>query len=126
MALETLKGVKQIRDAHILADRPRKEDGTVDWELFDEQRKSHPIYVDHDVNMISFRIQNGPIKEVGVNGCQVVDVIATAKMIIEKLNEKFPSQYNEKTIDSLDSALYWQDKRTKDREARNVEGTSNK
>lgn len=124
MALETLKGVTKIGDVSIMQERPRNEDGSVNWALFDELRKEQPVYVDHEVNMISFRIQNGPIKEAGKNGCQVTDVIAVAKHILEQLNAKFPCRENAMTITHLDEALMWQDKRTKDREARQVEGLS--
>ena len=54
MALETLKGVEWIDGFKVMQERPRKENGEVDWNLFDEMRKNQPIYVDHDVNMISF------------------------------------------------------------------------
>lgn len=124
MALETLKGVKKIGKFDILQERPKKDDGTTDWELFDEQRKSNPIYVDHNVNMISFRVQNGPIKEVGLNGCQVNEIIEAAKIILEGLNKKFPCRENSSAITKLDEALMWLEKRTKDRESRGVEGKS--
>lgn len=38
------------------------------------------------------------------------------------LNNKFPSEYNEKAISDLESAWESLNKRTEDREARNVEG----
>ena len=44
--------------------------------------------------------------------------------MIEELNKKFPCRENAVTITKLDEALMWQEKRTKDREARKVEGTS--
>ncbi|MGZ3770083.1 MAG: hypothetical protein ACXVCP_00275 [Bdellovibrio sp.] len=44
--------------------------------------------------------------------------------MIEQLNAKFPCRENAMTITKLDEALLWQDKRTKDRQSRNVEGTS--
>lgn len=124
MALETLKGVEEIGGFKVLGERPKKASGEVDWALFDEQRKEKPIYVDHDVNMISFRIQNGPIKEVGVNGCQVDTLIWTAKTILEGLNKKFPCRENACAITKLDEAIHWLVARTKDRELRKVEGTS--
>jgi len=124
MALETLKGVEKIGGFEVLQERPKKADGSVDWDLFDDQRKSKPIYIDHEVNMVSFRIQDGPIKENGVNGCQVDTLIHAAKVILEGLNEKLPDWRNEDAIDSLKDALYRLEQRTKDREARGVEGTS--
>lgn len=124
MALETMKGVTHINGEKVLQERVKNQDGSINWEATDEARKDSPIYVDHDVNMISFRIQNGPVKEVGKNGCQVTDIIATAKHMIEQLNKKFPCRENAMTITHLDEALLWQMKRTMDREARGVEGTS--
>jgi len=122
MALETLKGIKKLGEFEVLSERPKKEDGSVDWNLFDEQRKSKPIYIDHDVNMISFRIQNGPVKEHGINGCQVDTIIEAAKTIIEGLNKNFPCRENAIVITKLDEALMWLNKRKQDRIQRGVEG----
>jgi hypothetical protein len=126
MALETLKGVEKLGGFYVLAERPKNADGSVNWHLFDEMRKTKPIYIDHDVNMISFRIQNGPIKEVGVNGCQVDTLIHAAKAIIGGLNAKFPCRENSLAITKLDEAIHWLDARTKDREQRGVEGRNEK
>lgn len=133
MALETLKGLKQINGETIVVmddlreQFPEKfnESGAMDYKWFEKDVRPHNfIYVRNDVNSLSFTIQKGPIKEVGKNGCQVVDVIAVAKHIIEQLNAKFPCRENSMTITHLDEALMWQEKRTKDRETRQVEGTS--
>lgn len=124
MALETLKGIVQIGDFEVMTERPRKEDGSVDWALFDEMRKAKPIYIDHDINTISFRIQNGPIKEVGINGCQVDELIRTAEIIIDGLNQKFPCAENATVLADLNHALQVLEKRRKDREQRGVEGRS--
>lgn len=122
MALETLKDVTKIGEFEVLQERPIKDDGSINWPLFDEQRKNKPIYVDHAVNMISFRIQNGPIKENGINGCQVDTMIEAAKIIIENLNAKFPCRENAMIITKLDEALLWSVKQKLDREKRGVEG----
>lgn len=133
MALETMKNLKEVNGEKIvvmddLRDQfPEKfnESGAMDYKWFEKDIRPHSfIYVRHDVNSISFTIQNGPIKEVGKNGCQVTDVIAVAKHIIEELNKKFPCRENSMTITKLDEALMWQEKRTKDRETRGVEGKS--
>ena len=124
MALETLKDVEKIGGYTVLSERPKKEDGSVDWDKFDELRKTFPIYVDHDVNMISFRIQDGPIKENGLNGCQVDTLIETAKIIITELNRKFFSNENIRAISYLGNALACLEARKADRVRRNVEGYS--
>ncbi len=133
MALETLKNVKEINgEKIIIMDELRtqfperfNESGAMDYKWFEETiRPNSFIYVRHDKNSLSFTIQNGAIKEAGKNGCQVVDIIAVAKHIIEELNKKFPCRENAMTITKLDEALMWQDKRTKDRITRQVEGES--
>ncbi len=69
-----------------------------------------------------FKIQDGPIKEYGLNGCQVSDIIEIATDIIRQLNELYPCRENAITITKLEEALMWQEKRTQDRIIRNVEG----
>lgn len=133
MALETLKGIKKVGDFDLIVmdelreQFPEKfnESGAMDWQWFEKDiRPNNFIYVRHDKNSLSFTIQNGPIKENGVNGCQVDEVIAAAKIIIEGLNAKFPCRENSMVIIKLDEALLWLGKRKSDREKRNVEGLS--
>jgi len=122
LALETLKGIEQFGDFKVLAERPKLENGEVDWKKFDEQRKDAPIYVDHEVNMISFRIQNGPVKQNGVNGCQVDTLIHAAHEIIMGLNKNFPCAENNLAIAHLRNALLELNNRKLDRTKRGVEG----
>ena len=97
--------------------------GAMDHKWFEETiRPNHFIYVRHDKNSLAFTIQNGPIKEVGKNGCQVEDIIAVSKHMVEELNKKFPCRENSMIITKLDEAIMWSKKRTEDRKARNVEG----
>lgn len=133
MALETLKGVKEINGETLVDMNAIKEsnpemfrpDGSMIYHIFDEKiRPFNYIYVRHDVNSLSFNIQNGHIKEVGKNGCQVEDIIAVAKHIIEELNKKFPCRENSMVITKLDEAIMWSKQRTINRQARNVEGLS--
>ena len=79
--------------------------------------------IDHSVK---FTIQDGPIKEVGINGCQAVDMLEFVKELFNSLNRDFPCRENSLTITKLEEAIHWQDARTKDRENRNVEGRSEK
>lgn len=133
MALETLKGVEKIGDFKLVVmDELREkfpekfnESGAMDYKWFEADIRPHNfVYVRHDVNSLAFTIQNGPIKEHGVNGCQVDTVIAAAKLMIEGLNAKFPCRENEMAIMKLDECLLWLDKRKQDRIARDVEGKS--
>jgi hypothetical protein len=131
MALETLKGVTKLGkfDVVIMDELREKfpekfnESGSMDYKWFEKDiRPSNFVYVRHDVNSLSFTIQNGPVKEHGVNGCQVDTVIEAAKVIIEGLNKNFPCRENAMAITKLDESLMWLKKRTADREARQVEG----
>ncbi len=79
-------------------------------------------YIKKDGNSITFTIQNGPIKENGLNGCQVDDMIIVATSIIRKLNGEFPCRENSLAITKLEEATMWLEKRTTDRESRGVEG----
>lgn len=133
MALETLKGIKKIGEFDLVImdelreKHPEKfnESGSMDYKWFEKDvRPHHFIYVRHDVNSLSFTIQNGPIKEHGVNGCQVDTIIEAAKIIIEGLNKQFPCRENSMVITKLDEALMWSLKRKADREKRGVEGLS--
>lgn len=133
MALETLRNVTKINDFDLIVmdelkkQYPEKfnESGSMDYQWFEKDIRPHNfIYVRHDVNSISFTIQNGPIKEVGVNGCQVDEMIYAAKLIIEGLNKNFPCRENSMAITKLDECLMWLKKRKDDRIKREVEGTS--
>jgi len=75
--------------------------------------------------IVSFTIQSDPIKEVGVNGCQAVDMLIYVKYLFESLNETFHSPYNDTTIAHIENAIQAQHLRTEDRIKRNVEGTNN-
>ena len=66
--------------------------------------------------------QRGPIKEVGVNGCQIDDILTFALGTLQTFNKKFPCRENSVAITHLETCLLWLDKRKRDREARKVEG----
>lgn len=74
---------------------------------------------------IDITFQDGPVQENGVNGCQVEDVIQVA---IDRLRELNVAPYNTRetslAITHLEDAQNWLWRRTRDREARGVEGTS--
>lgn len=133
MALETLKDVTEIDGFKVANMDKLKEEfpalvepsGQLNWEKFEKDvRPTHPIQYRPDKNSISFTLQNGPIKEVGVNGCQVDTLIATALRIIHGLNEKFPCRENSLAETKLAEALHWLDARKRNREKRGVEGTN--
>ena len=77
---------------------------------------------------ISIQLQDGPIKENGVNGCQIDDVIEWCRNILTNFNtmqgRKFSCRENAMAITKLDEALMWLQRRTEDRTKHGVEGTS--
>ena len=72
--------------------------------------------------IVQFTIQSDPISEVGINGCQAVDILEYAKNLFASFNEAFPCRENALTITKIEEAIHWQEARTKDRMSRNVEG----
>lgn len=131
MALETLKGVKEINNHKIIVmdelreNYPEKfnESGAMDYKWFESEiRPNYHIYVRHDVNSLSFTVQNGPIKENGHNGVQIDDMIDTCRVILEGLNKKFPCRENAVAITKLQEATMWLRERKREREERGVEG----
>lgn len=119
MALETLNGITEIggvKIVHLPKSIPREE--------YLELIKESFIIHGEDNNTITFKIQNGPIGEVGVNGCQVTDMLAVIQRIYQELDNKFHCHENEMTVLSCGQGLAWQNARTKNREARGVEGKS--
>ena len=111
MALETIRQLCQINGVDVaqLAETA-------------SEKPSQFIIVNHELNSVSFAIQNGPIKENGVNGCQVDELVAVARAIISGLNKNFPCRENSLAITKLDEAMQWLRERTRDREKRGVEG----
>lgn len=109
MALETLVGVKEIGGFETT-------EGVANFSVH------RPIFIHHETNQLAFQIQNGPVKEVGVNGCQVDTIIEAAKLIVEGLNKNFPCRENSMVITKLDEALQWSLARKMNREKRVVEG----
>ena len=111
MALETLKDIQAI-------------DGFAVKRAYWSQSPDGYIEINDRDNAICFKIQNGPIGEVGINGCQVDTIIETALLIVQGLNKKFPCRENSITITKLEEALHRLRDRKKDRTDRGVEGKS--
>lgn len=79
---------------------------------------SKPIAVLGNVNF-----QNGPILEAGINGVQNEDLLA---IVIDRLHGfqsgKFACRDNAIALTKCEEALLWLQKRTRERQARGVEG----
>jgi hypothetical protein len=66
--------------------------------------------------------QNGPVKECGVNGVQLPDVLRACLARYKMLNKSFPCRENSLVITKLQEALMWDDERTARRTIQGVEG----
>lgn len=81
------------------------------------------IMVDHDDQTLSFKIQNGPVKVVGINGCQVDCIVEAAIKMIEGFDAMAPCRENQMAIDGLKFALDAMAIRTMRRIKEQTEGT---
>ena len=133
MALKTLRGVEKIDGFKVLnidklaemhPDKWDPQKRKFDWDWFKETvyPAGNYIIVDEHKNSITFKIQDAPVKEAGVNGCQVDTLVDAAAKIVEGLNAFFPCQENGECISHLYDALAALRKRKANREARGVEG----
>lgn len=71
---------------------------------------------------VTFIGQRGPMKDVGVNGCQIDDILTFCLGTLQTFNKKFPCRENSLAISELQSVLHWLEERTRDRDERGVEG----
>ena len=116
MAINTLKDVNEI-DGHNVFHALDDED-CGDLEKLMEK---YPIIIAHDDDMLLLKMMTKPVRE-GGSGCQLTTLIEAALIMIKYLNDKFPCEENNQTINNLVLALEWQNMRTIDRKKRNVEG----
>ncbi len=73
----------------------------------------------------SIVLQNGPVKEHGVNGDQIDEILAFVVDTLRGFNQPpYNSRETSLAITHCEEALHWLEARTKTREARGVEGTS--
>ena len=126
--INTLKDLETINGKGILQERIYHGDNkTIDWVATDKAREEKPIFIDHDVDMISFKMLTKPASEGGnLNLCQWSDLVTTGLEQLKYLNNKFPCKENAVAITHIETALLWNDKRTADRVKRNVEGKNEK
>lgn len=100
------------------------------WQEMPMNDKDNKFYIElentDDVKgvapVVKFTIQSDPIGEVGVNGCQALDMLEYTKCLFKSLNDAFPCRENALTITKIEEAIHWQEARTKDRLQRKVEG----
>lgn len=84
------------------------ESGSMNYQWFEKEiRPRYFIYVRQDVNSISFTLQNGHMKEVGINGCGIDTLIHAAIMLLEESNKQLPRSHFTKAIETLHQTIYW-------------------
>lgn len=71
---------------------------------------------------LQIQFQNGPVKEHGVNGVQLTDVLRICLARYKMLNKTFPCRENSIAITKLQEALMWDEERTAQRTRQGVEG----
>lgn len=85
----------------------------------------YELYNDDNVLIADLKFQDGPVKEFGVNGWQVEDIVDHCCYFIRSLNKgKFYCEYNDDAIFHLEKALHFLNERKMDRESKGIEGTS--
>ena len=72
--------------------------------------------------VVKFFINHGPVKESGVIGCRIEDMLSFVTCLYRSLNTSLKCKENDKAIEALEEAIYWQRRRTDDRVSRGVEG----
>lgn len=114
MALDTIRFMTEVDGDRI---------GRKEWNAPKEQ----PFIVINDRdNAICFRIQKGPVKEVGVNGVQIDRLFEIGLGILAVLNRKHGCAHNDEAIAHFRRGLRCLRARKKDRMERGVEGTNKK
>lgn len=114
------------------------EIGTSNYtEIFSENAKTFNSYHEYEVRQVpaegnspvtvyaKIKFQEGPIKECGINGCHNEDLIAIVIDRLQNFQESsFACRENAIAITKLEEALLWLNKRTQNRRAKGIEGTS--
>lgn len=118
MALKTLKGISKIDGFDVC----RIPDPDMPHDEYKRITEGKFVLINGGKNRITFQIQDGPVKESGVNGCQVDTLIDAARIILEKLNNKLSCPENNMAIASLNDAIGFLKTRKLNRENRGVEG----
>lgn len=73
------------------------------------------------------KFQKGPVAENGVNGIFMEDLLQICRHRLQCFQDGgFACRENALALTKIEEALHWLDHRTKDRQSRKVEGTSEK
>lgn len=89
--------------------------------VYNEEAREQPC-IKVDGRSVTFIGQRGPMKDYGVNGCQIDDILTFALGTLQVFQKKFPCRENAIAITKLEEALHRLEDRRRNREARGVEG----
>jgi len=107
----------------VVNDEPAEGGAYHDYSIMEEGE--FPKYSHLVIHHILF--QKGPVKEVGVNGIFMEDLLNICRHRLECFQAgPYACRENALALTKIQEALHWLDHRTADRQARNVEGTSGK
>lgn len=109
--IESIKNVRKI-EGHVIAHHKM---------VNTPPDTSKNITINHKCDTLNIRMMTKPVSE-GGEGCQVTVLIRMAIAMITYFNEKFPCDENHDTLLYLKMAIDMQEKRTKNRIKRGVEG----
>lgn len=130
--INSIKEIKEINGKPICVmdelkeKHPEKfnESGAMDYKWFEEEiRPNFNIFVRHDVDSISFNMLTKPASEGGdLNRCQWSDLVKMGLEQLKYFNKKFPCKENSVAITHIETALLWNEARTKRRINEGIEG----
>ena len=88
----------------------------------------HPLIavtIEPNPYVAEIRWQVGPVREDGVNGAQIDEVLAACVEKLRALNQPpYDTRETSLAITHIEEAIHWLEARTRDRIRRGVEGTS--
>ena len=75
---------------------------------------------------MEIKFQDGPVPVAGRNGLQVEEALQQCVDRLKRYQDELSCRENALAITKIEEAILWLEKRTKDRQARGVEGTKEK
>ena len=92
-----------------------------------ESMDGSPSKISDEAGYVNIKFQCGPIKEHGVNGTSLENVLDLLKLRLEGFQKgPFRCRTNALAITKIEEAMMWLEERTKQRVSQGVEGTNQK
>lgn len=116
MTLETLKDIKKIDGFNVVRYTSNNKKHKGERDAYNPYHGDNYVIINDEnddgiqYNSITFNLQNGPIREVGKNGCRIDTLIEAVRAMVTALNKDEPSENYEHVLQDLNGALYYLDK----------------